>query len=185
MQSDDNVTVIPVVAERLSAEAAPVQTGAVRVTKRVVGEDQVVEQQLRKEHAEIKRIRVNRPVDGPQEPYRSGNTLIIPVMAEVIQIEKRLVVAEEIHITKYEELETVTQDVTVSHEEAEVQRFNEMGEQVVDVPSPRPRILTRAESLDTPPPLPPAAATTPASSAVRREVLTDKRKSMLRKNPKG
>ncbi|MGC2658098.1 MAG: YsnF/AvaK domain-containing protein [Bryobacteraceae bacterium] len=184
MQSDDHVTVIPVVAERLSAEAAPVQTGAVRVTKRVIGEDQVVEQQLRKEHAEIKRIRVNRPVDGPQEPYRSGNTLIIPVMAEVIQIEKRLVVAEEIHITKYEDLETVTQDITVSHEEAEVQRFNEMGEEV-DTPSPRPRILTRAESRDTPPPLPSAAATTPASSAVRREVLTDKRKSMLRKDPKG
>jgi uncharacterized protein (TIGR02271 family) len=183
--SDDNVTVIPVVAERLHAETASVQTGAVRVTKRVVGEDQVVEQQLRKEHAEIKRVRVNRAVDGPQEPYRSGNTLIIPVMAEVIQVEKRWVVAEEIHITKYEELETATQTVSVGHEEAEVQRFNQMGEEVVDdAPSPRPRILTRAEPVDTPPPLPPSAAVVPPGSSIRREVLTHDRKSMLRKNPK-
>src|SRR5579863_6601182 len=121
MQTDENDVVVPVVNEEVHADALPVETGSVRVTKRVVGDDEVLEQQLRKERVEVKRVKVEKPVDGPQQPYRSGNTLIVPVMAQVLQVEKRWVVTEEIHITKYEEQETARQTVTVGHEEAQVE----------------------------------------------------------------
>ncbi|HWF48245.1 MAG TPA: YsnF/AvaK domain-containing protein [Bryobacteraceae bacterium] len=138
MQSNRNEIVIPVVKEEAHVEARPVETGSVRVTKRVVGEDEVVEKELRKERVEIERIKVDRPVDGPQEPYRSGDTLIVPVMAQVLNVEKRWVVTEEIHITKHQDTETARQTVTVGHEEAKVERLNKSGETVETI-QPQPQ----------------------------------------------
>jgi uncharacterized protein (TIGR02271 family) len=173
MQPDDNTVVVPVVSEEVHADALPVETGGVRVTKRVVGQDEVLEQQLRRERVEVKRIKVDRAVDGPQQPYRSGNTLIVPVMAQVLQVEKRWIVTEEVHITKYEESDTSRQTVTVGHEEAQVERLNEAGETVETIQA-RPQVLKRREA-----PLSPA----PAETVGGREILTGKR-SMLRKDRK-
>jgi uncharacterized protein (TIGR02271 family) len=136
MQNNDNDIVVPVVREELHVEARPVETGSIRVTKRTVGEDEVVEQQLHKERVEVERVKVDRLVDKPQEPYRSGNTLIVPVMAQVAHVEKRWMVAEEIRITKYEESEMARQTVTVGHEEARVERLNKSGETVETIRKP-------------------------------------------------
>ncbi len=119
--------VVPVVQEQVSVDAQPVITGGVRVTKHVVTENEVVEQQLRTSRADVKRVKTNRVVDGPQAARREGPTLIIPVVSEVIHVEKRWVVTEEIYITEHEEVETVQQTVPVSYEEAEIQRVDETG----------------------------------------------------------
>jgi uncharacterized protein (TIGR02271 family) len=137
MQPNENEIVIPVAREEAHMEARPVETGSVRVTKRVVGKDEVVEKDLRKERVEVERIKVNRPVDGPQEPYRSGDTLIVPVMAQVLHVEKHWVVTEEIRITKHQENETARETVTVGHEEAQVERLNKSG-QTIETIQPRP-----------------------------------------------
>ncbi|HEX4809902.1 MAG TPA: DUF2382 domain-containing protein [Bryobacteraceae bacterium] len=173
MPQDDNEVVIPVVGEEAHAGALPVETGAVRVTKRVVGDDEVLEQQLRKERVEVKRVKVDKPVDGPQQPYRSGNTLIVPVMAQVLQVEKRWVVTEEIHITKYEEQETARQTVTVGHEEAQVERVNEAGETVETIPA-RAQVLKRREEPDVRHP----------EETAKREVLRGPRRSIIRDDRK-
>ena len=172
MQTDDNDVVVPVVSEEVHADALPVETGSVRVTKRVVGEDEV-RQQLRRERVEVKRVKVDRVVDGPQQPYRSGDTLIVPVMAQVLQVEKRWVVTEEVHITKYEESETSRQTVTVGHEEAQVERLNEAGETIETIQA-RPQVLKRGEVRLSP------AATEKKGG---REILSGTR-SMLRKDRK-
>lgn len=136
MRDSNNDIVVPVVREDLHVEAQPIETGSVRVTKCVVGEDKVVEQQLRKERVEVERVKVDRLVDGPQEPYRSGNTLIVPVMAQVAHVDKQWVVTEEIRITKYQESEMARQTVTVGHEEARVERLNKSGETVETIQAP-------------------------------------------------
>ena len=170
----DSSVVVPVVSEEVHADALPVETGSVRVTKRVIGEDQVLEQQLRKEHVEVKRVKVDRQVDGPQQPYRSGNTLIVPVMAEVLRVEKRWVVTEEIHITKYEDSETARQTVTVGHEEAQVERLNAAGENIEDIQA-RPQVLKRR---DTPLSPSPPETTTPQREIMRgsQSILNKQRK---------
>ena len=122
--------VIPVVQEEVHADAQPVVTGGVRVTKHVETQNEVVEQQLRTSRADVKRVKTNRVVDGPQAPQRVGNTLIIPVVSEQIHIEKRWVVMEEIHITEHEEVETVQQTVPVNYERAEVERMDADGKAV-------------------------------------------------------
>jgi stress response protein YsnF len=129
--------VIPVIQEEVQADAVPVVTGGVRVTKHVETQDQILEQQLRTSHAEVKRVKTNRIVDGPQSPQRVGDTLIIPVVSEVLRVHKEWVVTEEIHITESKELETVQQTVPVAHEEAHIERLDESGNAatVADVPA--------------------------------------------------
>jgi stress response protein YsnF len=56
MDEKQHEVVVPVVSEELHAGAAPVVTGGVRVTKRVHTHDEILEQELRRTHAEIKRV---------------------------------------------------------------------------------------------------------------------------------
>lgn len=135
---DDNKEdlVVPVISEELHADAVPVVTGGVRVTKRVHTHDELLEQQLRESRAEVKRVKTNRVVDGPQPVQRVGDTLVIPVVCEVLHIEKRWIVTEEIHVTQIEATKTVQQTVPVSHEEATIERLDESGNPVSAVEPP-------------------------------------------------
>jgi Domain of unknown function (DUF2382) len=57
----------------------------------------------------------------------------VPIVSEVLHVEKRWVVTEEIHLTQIEQRETVQQAVRVNHERAEVERFDQGGNVVSTV----------------------------------------------------
>ena len=133
MDHKENDVVVPVIREELHADAVPVMTGGVRVTKQVHTHEEILEQELRKSHAEVKRVAANRVVDGPQPVRRAGNTLIIPLVSEILRIEKQWVVTEEIHVTQTEEIETARQSVPVSREEAQIERLDESGNAIAPV----------------------------------------------------
>jgi len=133
MAEEDKEVVIPVIREELHADAVPVVTGGIRVTKRVDSHDEIVEQELRKSHVEVKRVKTDRVVDGPQPAQRVGNTLIIPVVSEVLRIEKQWIVTEEIHITELETRETVQNQITLNREDALVERIDATGNVVAQV----------------------------------------------------
>ena len=182
----DDQVVIPVVQEEVHADAQPVVTGGVRVTKHVETQNEVVEQQLRTSRADVKRVKTNRVVDGPQSPQHVGNTLIIPVVSEQLHIERRWVVTEEIHITQHEEAETVQETVPVNYERAEVERLDASGDPapVQDVPvvesvAARPEVMEeerRARSvLKRKEASTASAADKQRSSAQRRSLLTDRK----------
>ncbi len=165
----DRDVVVPVIQEQVHVDAKPVVTGGVRVTKHVESQNELIEQQLRTSHADVKRVKTNRIVDGPQQAQRIGNTLIIPVVSEVLQVEKRWVVTEEIHITQREEVETVQQDVPVNYERAEIERLDERGNSI-----PAAEIATERER--TPRSLVTRNATEKALRQQRRSMLTDKKR---------
>ncbi|HLH05396.1 MAG TPA: YsnF/AvaK domain-containing protein [Bryobacteraceae bacterium] len=120
--------VVPVIQEEAHAGTVPVQTGAVRVTKSVETHEELVEQELRKGRAEVQRVAVHRVVDGPQPPRREGNTLVIPVVSEILNgCQKQWVVTEEIRVTRLETAETVQQKVELASERAQVERLDEQG----------------------------------------------------------
>lgn len=127
MDESKNDVVVPVVQEEVHADAVPVVTGGVRVTKRTGSHDEIVEQELSKSHVQVKRVKTDRVVDGPQPVQRVGNTLIVPVVSEVLRVEKQWMVTEEIHITELRESETVQQKVTLQNEEAEVAHLDREG----------------------------------------------------------
>ncbi len=52
------------------------------------------------ENAQVERVPVNRIVDGPVATRREGDVTIIPVVEEVVLVEKKLLLKEEIRVTR-------------------------------------------------------------------------------------
>ena len=148
MKPEEGETVVPVIREEVHASAVPVQTGGVRVTKSLEHHEELLEQELRKGHADVRRVKVNRVVDGPQEPRRVGNTLVIPVVSEVLDgCEKRWQVTEEIHVIQREETEVLQQKVNVAQERVRVERFDAQGNVVAVEPE---TVAAASTPLETP-----------------------------------
>lgn len=134
MSNDKDEVIVPLIAEQLDVDAVPVLKGGVRVSKRVVGQEHLIEQELRRDHVEVRRVKVHRVVDGPQEAIQSGNTTIIPVVEEVLRIERQWVVTEEIHLIRTEETNTFRDKVIANREEAVVERFDASGQALTSRP---------------------------------------------------
>lgn len=115
--------VVPVIAEELVVERQTVETGRVRVSKRVNERVEVVDEPLVLEEVHVERVPVDRVVDGPVPVRYEGDTMIVPLFEEVLVVEKRLVLKEELHITKRRREERRPQEVRLRSEEARVERL--------------------------------------------------------------
>jgi len=153
-RSPEDETVIPVVAEELDIQKRKRPTGKVRVIKSATERHETVSMPLVRERAEVRRVVVDRPVDGPVAIRREGDTIILPIMEEVAVVEKRRVLKEELHITRRREVEQHEQTVNLVSEQAHVERTDAEGSEVdsgvEEVPqhpaATRPSILDPAES---------------------------------------
>lgn len=58
------------------------------------------DEQLFGEDVSVERVPVNRILDGPIETRHEGDTTIIPVIEEVLTVQKRLFLREEVRITR-------------------------------------------------------------------------------------
>jgi uncharacterized protein (TIGR02271 family) len=120
---DRETLVIPVAEERLAWQKRTVETGRLRITKRVSTHVEEIDDSLRQEAIEIERVAVNRPVDGPVPIRQEGDTLIVPVLEERVVVEKQLVLKEELHITKRRIESRQPRQVTLRREEVSVERI--------------------------------------------------------------
>ena len=90
--------VIPVLRETINVSKREVETGRVVVHKTVSERDEAVEVLLRRTDVSVERVPVGRTVTEAPASRQDGDVLIIPVMEEVLVVEKRLVLKEELHI---------------------------------------------------------------------------------------
>ncbi len=77
-------------------EPAPVT----RIQKSEPGRDVLFDEPLFSEEVSVERVPVNRIIDGPAQTRQEGDTTVIPVVEEVITIQKRLFLREEVRITR-------------------------------------------------------------------------------------
>jgi uncharacterized protein (TIGR02271 family) len=115
-------TTLPVAHEELGVHKRQVETGRVRVHKTVSESEQVVHEQLSHDDVEVERVAVNREIDAPMEPRKEGDTLIIPVIEEVVEVRKKLMLREEIRVTRRTTERAFIQRVPVRQEQATVER---------------------------------------------------------------
>ena len=119
-------TVIPVLQEELEVGTRRVETGAgIRVEKTVEEREERVDEPLTKEEVEVERIPVNRAVEGPVAVRYEGDTMIVPVLEEVLVLEKRLVLKEEIRITRRQREFHDPQRIVLRREHATVERIED------------------------------------------------------------
>ena len=117
-------TVIPVIEEERDVQKRVVETAKVRVTKVVHEQETLVDEPLFQDEIEVERVLIDRVVDGPLPVRYEDDTMIVPIMEEVLVIEKRLVLKEELHIHKRRVETHQPQQVTLRREEVRVERLD-------------------------------------------------------------
>ena len=123
--SDAEQVVVPVIAERLDVQKRKVERGGVRIRKIVHEREEIVDEPLIREEVNVKRVPINRVVDGPIPVRHVGDTMIISLLEEVLVVEKRLMLKEELHITKGEVETFRPQRVVLRTEEARIERVGD------------------------------------------------------------
>ncbi len=118
---------IPVVQEELQVGKRVVDTGrGVRVHKHVTEEVLRIDEALARQGLDIEHVPVNAWVEGPAPVQRQeGNTLVVPVLEEVLIVEKRLRLKEEIRITAKSSVHHASERVVLRSEQVSVERFDE------------------------------------------------------------
>jgi uncharacterized protein (TIGR02271 family) len=117
--------VLPVVEEKLDVQKQRVEAGGVRIKKIVHEREEIVDEPLIREEVQVKRVPVNRVVEAPVPIRHVGNTMIISLMEEVLVVEKRLMLKEELYITKGEVETHKPQRVILRSEEATIERVGD------------------------------------------------------------
>lgn len=107
--------------EQLRVEKRRVPTGRVRVhTKMDIVNEHVV-QELKAERFDITKVPVNSYVEAPPPIRVEGDVTIIPVLEEVLVIETKLLLKEEIHVRRTVTTETVAATIPVRKQRAVVE----------------------------------------------------------------
>lgn len=123
--ADGESRVIPVIREQVSVTRREVERGGVRVNKRVEEHEEIVEQPTYREEVTVERVAVGRPVETATAPRQEGDTLIIPVFEEMLVVEKRLVLKEEIRITRRRIEETEQIRVLLREEHVDIENLED------------------------------------------------------------
>jgi len=119
----ENSFTLPVVEETVNLEKKTIETGKVKISKTVNVDTEIVNLLQVQDEVQIERIPINEFVQTPPSPLRyEGDTIIIPVLQEVMVTEKRILLIEEVRITKRKVESKESQEVVLRKEEIKVQR---------------------------------------------------------------
>lgn len=120
--------VVPVIVEELQVEKRRVDTGRVRITKLVREREETVDEPLLQEEVDVQHVAVNRLVDDPPPIRYVGDVMIVPLLEEVLVVEKRLMLKEELHISKRQTEIHNPQRIVLRSEEVMVERIDNAGQ---------------------------------------------------------
>jgi uncharacterized protein (TIGR02271 family) len=128
--------VIPVVAEELTVETYKVARAKVRVHKRVETREEVVDTPVIQEEVVVEHIPINKIIkDGDNVPTarEEAGVLIIPIIEEVLVVQKQLVVREEVRMSKRRKTTSTPQTVVLRREVVDVHREDLPGVELPEV----------------------------------------------------
>ncbi len=122
LQPTEFAEVIPVIHETLRIEKREVESGRVVVHKTVSERDEVAEVLLRQQDLIVERVPVGRVVSEAPQTRQDGDTLIVPILEEIMVVEKRLILKEELHIRKQSSERTEHHNVRLRTEHVEIEQ---------------------------------------------------------------
>lgn len=96
--------------------------------KTVTEEALRIDEMLQSQELQVERVPVDAWIEGaPPVQRQEGATLIIPVLEEVLVVQKRLRLKEEIRITAKADMHAASEHVVLREEHVTVERFDESG----------------------------------------------------------
>jgi|GEM_PF-113991 len=110
-------------AEQLHVGKRRADGATVRVSVRSVDRQELVDEELQSEDVEIERVPIDRIVETVPPVREEDGVTIIPVLEEVLVVERRILVKEEIHLRRRILKRRHQQMVTLRTEQAAVERI--------------------------------------------------------------
>ena len=133
--------VLPLVEEELRVSKRDSVTGRVRVRTVTETLDEIVRQDLQGERVEVERVLVDTLVEpgAPVPQVRTeGDVTILPVLEEVLVVEKRLLLKEEVRISRRATTHVAEVPVTLRKQRAIVERLDSEGNFITDIKEREP-----------------------------------------------
>ena len=115
--------VVPLIAEEIVIGKRTVETGGIRVHKTVREDVQMIDEPIVREHLDVERVEINQFVETAPAVRYEGDVMIVPVLEEVVVTQKRLLLREEIRLTKRREEISNVQEVILRREEISLEKI--------------------------------------------------------------
>jgi uncharacterized protein (TIGR02271 family) len=119
---DNQDAVLPLYAESLSSDRRTVEGDTIRLTVQTHTREQVIDEKLAHTRVEIERIPIGRTIDAAPPVRTEGDTIIIPVIEEIVVVERRLMLKEEIILRRVHTAERHRESVILREQEAVIER---------------------------------------------------------------
>ena len=122
--NEDAQTVIPLAVEELAVSKREVETGRVRVARVTHEREQQISELLASESIDISRTPVGQRIDAMPAVREEGDTIVIPVVEEVVVLERHLILKEEVRVRRVRTTKRHQESVVLRHQEAIVTRLS-------------------------------------------------------------
>jgi hypothetical protein len=116
---------VPIAEEQLSVEKVRRTRSRLRVHVQPKTREERIEVPLLDEHVETHHVERRRFVDSVPPIRQEGDTLIVPVMEEVLVVEKRLMLREELRIVRKQTTRIESHVAELRSEEVSIRRVDE------------------------------------------------------------
>jgi stress response protein YsnF len=116
--------VVPLAEEIATIAKRQVVTGRVRVQTLTDTIEELAHAEVQRESVEVTRVPIDKVVETAPEIRTEGDVTVVPVLEEVLVVEKRLVLKEELHIRRRIETEAVEVPVTLRKQRAVIERLD-------------------------------------------------------------
>jgi len=114
---------IPIIQEQVQINKEVIESSTVRITKSVHEVEEMYNIPISYEEHDVQRVTLNQYVDSAPPAIRyEGDTMIIPILREEVVVQKRLMLVEEVRVTKRQVEKTIQQPVKLLREELNVER---------------------------------------------------------------
>ncbi len=111
------------IEEQVQIGKKEVETAKVHISKRVHEELKDVDIPAMHEEVEVERVAMNKIVEEAPPPVRyEGDKMIISVLKEEVVVQKKLVLVEELHVTKKQVETHRTEKMPLRKEEVTIER---------------------------------------------------------------
>jgi stress response protein YsnF len=113
---------IPLHVEEVSVSRREIKKANVQIALITRTREQLIDEELTHVQIEIERVPIGRPIEVEPPVSHEGDITIIPVVEEVVVVERRLVLKEEVRVRRVSTKEQHQQTVVLRQQEAVVTR---------------------------------------------------------------
>ena len=117
-----NQQVLPLYSEEIAVSRRKIDRAVVRIATVTQAREAIVDEQLTHERVEVERVSIGRVIETVPPVREEGDTTIIPVVEELVVVERRLVLKEEVRLRKVRVTEQHRETVVAREQDAVITR---------------------------------------------------------------